>query len=147
MDMMKKIKSVDLVRENCDVISVDVADIERVYLNNISSDTYIDSHGSYAKVQCADTVYIKLKPTANKEHYELECIDLEKAVFELLGMNDIAAVDMFFDDDTHEYVQVKWSADNSEINTYQHSYMDDDGNLYIGIGPYIDLKGFFNLYL
>ena len=56
MDMMKKIKSVDLVRENCDVISVDAADIERVYLNNISSDTYIDSHGSYAKVQCADTL-------------------------------------------------------------------------------------------
>lgn len=146
MGITKNVKRLELVRENCDIISVDAIDIARIYLNDISSDVYVDAGGAYAKVQYADTIYIKFKPSANKDHYELECIDLEQPIFELLNLNDIAGLDMFFDDGTSEYIQIQWLDDDAGVNHYQQNYMDDDGNLYIGIGEYADVKSFFNLY-
>ena len=147
MDMIKDVKSIEIIRENCDVISVGAADIERIYFNEIKADAFTDATGKWVKAQWAETIYIKLKPSANKDHYELECIDLERAIFDLLNeFSDIAGIEIHFSDNTSEYIQTQWSAENTEINLYQHSYIDEDRNLYIGIGEYANLKEFFNLY-
>lgn len=144
---MKDIKGVEIIRENCDVISIDSADIDRIYFSEIKSDAYVDATGRWMKAQFAETIYIKLKSSANKDHYELGCIDFERAIFELLEeFNDIAGIEIYFSDDTSEYIQAQWSGEDLQGNVYQHNYIDEDGNLYIGIGECVNLKEFFNLY-
>lgn len=147
MAVTKNVVRVELVRENCDVVKIDAEDIERIYMNGLQEDLYVDMFGSYIRVQWADTIFMKLLASANKEHYEHNSIDLEKAVFEVLDIRDLVALDIFFDDGSNEYIQVRWSSiDDDYSNEYQENYIDEDNNLYIGVGKDIDLKGFFNIY-
>lgn len=145
MAIRNDIKRVEIVRENVDVIILSPEDIASLFCDGLNKSVTIQQD-SYAEVEFADSIYLKLWDSANNPHYELGCLDFESKIFELIQANDITSIEVVFDDDEQRVIMAHWDPDSEWENTWQHSYIDEDGCMYIGIGEHVDLKGFFNLY-
>ena len=130
----KKLKSIDIVFENCEVYTIPAIGIHRMSVGNLdfSFDVHVnglserETPGEIFDECSTDFVSLILNEQAFdcKSAWEemFECYSLK----ERLAMNDITHFDFNFTDGTNLYVSVPWEDGEDEFtNIYQHTDIKD----------------------
>ena len=137
----KKLKQIDIVLENCEVISVPIERVHHFYANNITNNIGLNEiTETLDTVFYTDELEIVLRQEANVELKQ----DCENGIFNdckvfdrLTRFNDITHIDLIFADDTNIYLSVPYEEENPAVlgspNLYQYSEMNGNGELRINI--------------
>lgn len=137
----KKLKQIDIVLENCEVISVPIEQVHHFYANNITNDIWfnIDSD-TLDTIFRTDEFGIILRAKANvelKQDYENDIFEDCKVFDRLERFNDITHIDFIFTDDTNMYLSVPYEEENPDAlgspNLCQCSEINGNGELRINI--------------
>lgn len=137
------LEKVDIVFENCEVISIPYSHIKYMGVENITSSLYKHfNNDKLDEMLQSDYVKIILSKNAN-----VECDGFpfknSLTVFERLEWNDITHLDIFYKDYEdgqvkNKYIAVNWDDTNEWKNTYQVTKVDKRGNLTATIGKHIN---------
>lgn len=135
----KKLKQIDIVLENCEVISVPIEQVHHFYANNITNDIWFNEDD-----ETLDTIFntdefeIILKQEANvelKQDYKNGIFEDCKVFDRLTRYRDITHIDFIFTDDTNLYLEVPYEEENPAVlgspNLFQSSRMNGNGELEI----------------
>lgn len=135
----KKLKQIDIVLENCEVMKVPIEQIAHLYADNITNDIWLNEDD-----ETLDTIFntdefkITLKQEANvelKQDYENGIFDDYKVFDRLTRYRDITHIDFIFTDDTNLYLEVPYEEENPAVlgspNLFQSSRMNGNGELEI----------------
>lgn len=112
---------IDLVLENCDVIRLESKDIDFFYIEGIT-ETYTsqrDSEGNLYTDKTEHCSHLGLLINNPKE-LTFDSLDGEITVYERVeNYHDITAIDIIYEDKTHEYIYVDWNDYNYNYNLNQ----------------------------
>jgi hypothetical protein len=139
----KKVSKIDIVLENCEVLTFDRVHIDRFYMDGIFKSISIDSHhleakGSYLKLNIAGNTL-----DAYAENFR-DLDDLEFPFDRISKHHDIVAIDVHFEDGTSNYIFVNWYGTDDYVNEYVSTKIgNESGNLYIVIHPEEDVDSHF----
>ena len=138
---MSYVKKIDLVLENCEVITIDAENIGWCDIRNIQFSIW----GNSCKIEdfsSCEELIVELYPKANIEYMPFgpyapvgEMSKKEKAFDRLMRYNDITSCIVTYDDRKSE-IYVPWEDDDmsGESNKLQSHYLSKNGALYIYIG-------------
>lgn len=129
------LKNVEIVLENCEVITIPKEDFEYVSIQDIKESCYIHSaHFSVDKI--SDNIYMVIKESANiLENYPSLTIEPQTQLpFErILTYADITQIHFNFEDESKSYaLYVEWHEDDNHSNRNQKTEIID-GELVIVI--------------
>lgn len=114
---MPSLKTVDLVLENCEVITIDAKNIEMFYVSEIKRSIYFRD-GFYSESIYANEIGISIKVNANANSSYTDNWNKEGRSLpfdRLIKFNDI------------KYIQVNWCGDSDNNNPNQTSKIDTKG--------------------
>lgn len=132
--LVRTLKAIDLVLENCEVITIAADNIELFYANNIErSISFRD--GTYNETISAKEIGILISTAANVDAaYTDRWKENRPLPFDrLTKFNDISHFDVHYQDGSNKYIQVHWDGDLDD-NPCQTSKIDSEG-LHIIIKP------------
>ena len=137
----KKLKQIDIVLENCEVISVPSERVHHFYANNITNDIWLNEDDeNLDTISRTDELEIVLRQEANvelKQDYKNGIFSNCKVFDRLTRHNDITHIDLIFTDDTNMYLSVPYEEENPAVlgspNLCQYSEMNGNGELRINI--------------
>lgn len=135
--MSNKLKRIDFVRENCDVISVDINNIDSLNICDITQDISLIDKNTAEKWYKAKYIKCALNVEANTDHYELNIEDesCKRKVFELLSYMDITQVYLIYEDLHEVCILVPWENYPNDLTTNILQRVDfNNEKLYITIG-------------
>lgn len=115
------INYVDLVLENCDVIRLEPKDIKYFYIGGITeiftSQTTLD--GDFYADKTKHCSHLKLFIN-NPKDLPFDGFDEVTTVYERIEYyRDITAIDIIYEDKTHEHIYVNWNDYNGNYNLNQ----------------------------
>lgn len=147
----KKLESLDIVFENCEVYTVPADGIHRMSIGQISSSLIVHVNGLSKWTEPGElsdgfyTDYISLmlnEKGMNTDSYWKEMFDDCQLLKDRIKGQDITHFDLNFTDNTHLYIGVPWENGNSEWeNKYQHNDVKEKF-AFIDIAKDIDEKEF-----
>ncbi|WWT40164.1 hypothetical protein [Staphylococcus phage PT1-1] len=115
------INYIDLVLENCDVIRLEPKNISSFYIEGIS-ETFTSQptlDGGFYADKTKHCSHLKLLINNPKE-LPFDALDEVTTVYERIEYyRDITAIDIIYEDKTHEYIYVNWNDYNSNYNLNQ----------------------------
>ena len=131
---MNEVKSITLVLENCEEISISKEHIGSFYCKDITATIARIACNSIAKEQYCGEFYLEIDKDADRPYSVFE-IERDKTVFERLACPDITGISIKYEDDTTEYCIMPWKdADRSGWSSaYQTSCVSKSGNMHICI--------------
>lgn len=131
---MKKVKSITLDLENCEVIPISQEHIGSFYCKDITTVIARIACNSIAKEQYCGEFYLEIHKDADRPYSPFDT-ESDKTVFERLACPDITGIKITYEDDTAEYYIMPWKdADRSGWNNeYQTSCVSKCGNMHICI--------------
>ncbi len=137
----KKLKHINIVLENCEVISVPIEQVHHFYANNITNNIGLNEiTETLDTVFYTDELEIVLRQEANvelKQNYDNGIFEDCKVFDRLTRHNDITHIDLIFTDDTNMYLSVPYEEENPAVlgspNLCQYSEMNGNGELRINI--------------
>lgn len=131
---MKEVKSIALVLENCEVITIAREHIGKFHCKDITSTIARIACNSISKKQYCGEFYLEMHKNADG-HYSSFGEESDETVFKRLAYDDITRIKIIYEDDTVEYYIMPWEdADITGCNNeYQTSYVSKCGNMYICI--------------
>lgn len=137
----KKLKQIDIVLENCEVIRVPIEQVHHFYANNITNNIGLNEDDeTLDTISRTDELDIILGQEANielKHDYDNGIFDDCKVFDRLTRHNDITHIDLIFTDDTNMYLSVPYEEENPAVlgspNLCQYSEMNGNGELRINI--------------
>lgn len=153
-----KLDYINLHLENCDCITIDGKYVGDFLVDDIHKTIHRFACNSIDSFDIADTFVIELHKDANKERYQFNnnaYEDFRQMTFDRLsGCPDIASINFILSEDYvpenkiptkefHNYY-LDWSDNSDNINTYQKSYISDEGHLYIVVSKNKDIFDFFD---
>jgi hypothetical protein len=112
---MKKLKQIDLVLENCEVISVLGENIENIYTDTIEETLFIQNQDAYLN-HFVNYCYICMKKNDNTFIYSNEAVKNERSAYDRLNIRDITHIDIIYEDGTNLYFAVPWRGFNYFFN-------------------------------
>lgn len=115
------IRYVDLVLENCDVIRVEPKDIDYFYIGGIT-ETYTSQHASEGNLYTDKTKHCSHLGLLinNPKELTFDSLDGEITVYERVeNCHDIVAIDIIYENKTHECIYVDWNDYNDNYNLNQ----------------------------
>lgn len=136
---MKEVKSIRIIFENCtasDKLSAGDMykdNVKEIYLRNIQRNIASIACNSVAELLICDDMKIILNPSANTyfdefgERSELTLFD------RILHYNDIASIEVYFDDESVNEIYPCWNEENDYANSYQRAQIDENNCLKIEI--------------
>ena len=128
-----RLKSVEIVFENCEVITVNSSDVEDLHLIWDKGDLQKDvSSNKLNKVFYLDSAIIKIKNSGNLECEWAGC--LNTSFKRILAYNDITQMYLKYEDGSEDAFYVQWPETDEEENSKQQVILQDDG-LLILISP------------
>ena len=136
----KKLKQIDIILENCEVITVPIEQVHHFYANNITNDDIWlnETTETLDTMFYTDELGIALRQEANvelKQDYENGIFDDCKVFDRLTRHNDITHIDLIFTDNTNMYLSVPYEEENPAVlgspNLFQSSRMNGNGELEI----------------
>lgn len=144
-DFMRTLKAVDLVLENCEVITIDAEHVEMFYASDIKRSIYFQ-YGVCDESTSAKDIDISLIANANlyssyTDHWNDENRPLP--FDRLVKHNDITHVDVNYQDGSHEYIRVNWGGDSDMNNPNQTSRIGTD-RIHIIISPNRTVEDYLN---
>lgn len=133
---MRTVKTVDLVLENCEVITIDAKNIDMFYASDVKRSIYFRD-GFYSESLSANEIGISITVNANVNssytdnwNSEIRLLPFDR----LIKSNDITHFDINYQDGSNEYIRVNWGGDSDNNNPYQTRKIDAEG-LHIVISP------------
>lgn len=128
------IKRVDLVFENCEVVTLMPNMFKSLIITGITEQKTINCYqyedGENQVNQCCEYMSIDI----NKKGYEQETNWQDTTLItRLMQCNDITSIYLIYEDDTEEQILVPWDEDNEYINKYQRILQLDEENIRIVI--------------
>lgn len=126
-----KLKAIDIVFENCEVVHIPIEYLFFLSLNKITMSLRVDFGRVTGSIN-SESTKIVLKSSANDLHTDME--PNMKLFDRIMEHNDIAAVDLITDNDESTYYYVDWCWDNDYRNSYQHNKIMENGDLVVYIG-------------
>lgn len=156
----QKLKFIDLVLENCEIIRVNVEYIEAFSIDNIAKSIHFtNEYGTHNSFK-AEEFLIKISSTFNTHSgYATNWNEGKTRLLpfsRLMDCNDITAIslyfydsgkndEMHFEDGSEEYIYMNWCGDDDYNNPYQTSTINGyDGGLFIMISPTDTAKEYLN---
>lgn len=125
---MKQVKSIVLGLENLESISFTTKEIGRFYIGDIHESICRIGCNCISKQTGCKEFFIELLPCANHTY---SCFgDTGHTFRRLEAYDDIASVDIVYEDGSKEEVYVPWG-DDDQNNDHQTSYLSKSGALYI----------------
>ena len=142
---MKEVKSIDLVLENCEVITIDKDQIGLFHCKDITATISRIASDSIAKQQYCGEFYMEIHKNADR-HYNSFGFESDKTVFERLAYADITCILITYEDGTSESCVVPWKdGDRTGTNNeYQTSHISKCGNMHICICKDKSIGDMFN---
>lgn len=135
--MIKKIKSITLVLENCETVEIPTKALKFMSLENISESLWKINDNDIMKVKVVQELSIALDPTDLKSNIFGE--DSTCAAERLTAWADITGISINYNDESEEKYFVSWAdSDNAMENVHQKSKINENGELFIWIGKNID---------
>lgn len=136
---MRLVKSIDLVFENCEVISFDLKVLGAFLIDDIHPNIRNLGCNAIGKMLCADTVVLEIFKEGNAEYHPFQ--ESTHKFDRILNSKDITQITVKYQDGEEDYwVQYK----GVYSNEYQKNYLSKQGNLYIVIGKGKKLHQFFD---
>ena len=127
--MLDKVISIELVFENCEMMTFEQDDIVDLELGNITTNILKVAVNGIVKKVYANEVYIELKKESNSKFVSFG--DEGYKFDRILRYNDIVLMDLHFEDGRIETYHVCYNGE--EINSNQNVVLKDNGNLVIDI--------------
>lgn len=135
----------DITFENTEGIILPAWAVQHFHATNIHEDIRKTANGQIASDKVAGKVVLVIAKKADKafSDFGLWSSGQCKTIFERIRMNDIVRIAVVYRDpveykdlkeDEYDEFNVLWdNNDIDEYNTFQKTYVDDEGNLYIKI--------------
>ena len=128
-----RLKSVEIVFENCEMLEVDSSDIEDLHLMWDKGDLQKDrSSNKLNKAFYLDSAIIKIKNSGNLEYEWAGC--LNTSFKRILAYNDITQIYLKYEDGSEDAFYVQWPETDEKENSKQQVILRSDG-LLILISP------------
>lgn len=149
--MQEEIKKIEIILENCEVITVDGKYIGDFNCNNIEySINRMGCNYIGETYTCKDFSMSIHKDCGlnNKEEWSFGIFDRKSNPLKRINdYKDITSIRIHFTDDKKDAKQiyVKWGGDNDYINEYQESYINKFGDLFIVVSKDLKLEEVFDL--
>jgi hypothetical protein len=138
-------KQIELVLENCEVITV-----ERKYLGSIYMSNFTEIISRHRKSLIQSTV---VNEFAIEIHRSLDETVAKQGLFDdynpiqrLNKFNDITQLEITYEDGTKKHFYTHWHDDDEYNNRYQKNKLNQFGDLYIVISENNDIDQYFNEY-
>ena len=146
---MKDVKSIEFIFENCECFSIDAKYFGELYLTDFRTSIHRVSSNAILKMNLVDTVVMEIFSEGNGKYNPLGDEDEVNNFFDRLQTyDDITSISVTYDDDTVEeyYVDYKEAVEDQlgSPNIYQHTYMNNSGDLYIVISKDKDIFDFLD---
>ena len=131
---MNKVKSITLVLENCEEITISEEHIGSFYCADITATIARIACNLIAKEQYCGEFYLEIDKDADMPNSVFET-ERDQTVFERLACPDITGIKITYEDDTTEYCIMPWKdADHHRCSSvYQTSCVSKSGNMHICI--------------
>lgn len=138
--MQDEIKKIELVCENCEVITLEGKHIGDLDIDNIKSSIERIACNSIREINSCDSFSISIHRDADNINRDETWIfgntDGDRSPLNrLLKYNDITSVCVYFTDKTKlpKDIYVPWNDEDDYSNTYQKAYINNFGDLFIVI--------------
>lgn len=143
---MKDIKSLDIVFENCECISIETKYLYGFSLSGIDVSISRIALNCIHKMNSVKHTEIVICRDADKEYKPFGVDEYKTTVFDRISTDkDITSLYLRYQDGTEECYYPKWGGDSDYINTYQHSCITPKGNLVLVIDEeYDSIDTYFN---
>ena len=141
---MKKVKSIELGFENCEVISFDTNVLGEILIDDIHYKIRRYAINLIAKYCYADTVALEIFSEGNTEYNLFGLTEVQHKFDRILQTKDITSITVKYTDGSEEDYWVKYNENNQYSNMYQKNYLSDLGNLYIVIGKGKKIGDFYD---
>ncbi len=150
-----RIKSVDFILENCEVITIDGKYIGDFLIDDVQTRISRIACNSISKMDIANTIAIEIHRDANKERHQFGCTGYKQKTFDrLVEWNDITSIEFELEEGNveegkiprveHYHYFVNWVGDNDEENDAQSTYISDNEDLYLVIAENKQIEDYFN---
>lgn len=147
---MRKIYSIELGLENCEVIEIKKEHIGIFRLEDIKRSMRGNAINGIRENLHAEEFYLQICSQANK-HSSFTCTwhDGDVTPFDrMLNDKDLVSIHIHYDDGTDEYVYVNWVGDSDHTNPIQTAAVNKHtGDLYIAVSENEKVEDYFKLYL
>lgn len=135
---MKKIKKVEFVFENCEVIEIPVNSLFIFSLEDIKERISRKAINMVASTRYTESCAICISKNANKEYqpFGVEHFDKDFIFDRIRRFNDITYFDITYDNGESESIYVSYKSESEDIgakNLNMETYINDDGHLFITI--------------
>lgn len=128
------IKRVDLVFENCEVVTLMPNMFKSLIITGITEQKTINCYqyedGENQVNQCCEYMSIDINKKGCEQETNWQDTTL---ITRLMQCNDITSIYLIYEDDTEEQILVPWDEDNEYINKYQKILQLDEENIRIVI--------------
>ena len=141
-------KSITLILENCETISLERKFIGTFFLNDIQERIARIAVNSIAKQKMADELILEIFSDANNvDYYPFgDTDDGAIRIFDrLTEYGDITSVEIVWEDESIDDILVPWNDAHECFNEYQKYYLSKNGNLYIVVSKEKEIKDHFDL--
>lgn len=145
--MSKRIKEIEFVFENCEVIRFKLEELGEFHIGKITESIDRVALNSIAKSRIADDIAIEIFKKAQFKPSVMESGEDTDYFKRISEFHDITHFNLIYTDDTEDYIGVVWEdAGNDEINAYQKEMYSELGNFYIIISSdkTKDFKDYFD---
>lgn len=128
------IKRVDLVFENCEVISLSNDMFKALIFDDIVEQKIVNCYqyenGENQLNKCCKYMSIDINKKGYEQKMEWEGITLEER---LKRGNDITYIDLIYEDNSEERIDVIWNEENDFNNKYQRVFRIDEDTISVVI--------------
>lgn len=126
---LKEFKEIEIVFENCEVITIKREDIYSYSFSEVSKEyTYFGDIEE--SLRTAKKVALTLNPSADKDYtpFGLDDVDISTNVFErIMQYRDIVSIDLIYSEDKEKRFFVPWDYSNEDDNKWQKAeYVTND---------------------
>lgn len=151
-----RLKNIEFIFENCEVINIDGKYIGDFLIDDITTSIMRTACNCIQKCDIAHTIAIEIHKDANKEHYILgqtHIAEFKQTVFDRLSAcDDITSIEFTLEewcngklkDTTYSYY-VDWTGDSEYSNEAQVTYQSKAGHLYILIKDKARFDDYFDM--
>ena len=132
--MSKRIRKIELIFENCEIIRLKPNMFKYLFLKGISTDKRINcfQYKNGETQDCKQCKYFHIE--INEEGKKVESNLSKKPLNERIVSKDIVGISLYYINNEEETIYVPWNEDDEYTNKYQENRFGSDGKIEIIIG-------------
>lgn len=131
---MKNLKSIEFIFENVESIVFDGKECKNIKIDEIT-ESYDSFANSFRKRKKCKYFKALLNSKLDVEYLDKRLLDPKTTspFKRMTEHKDIVVVMLYFNDGSGEGIEIDWCEGSEDVNKYQITYVNEDGDLYIEI--------------